>query len=252
MSFARRADNGSRTTDSRRPANGYSASEAATRQDISEKNQACKASLKNTLSLLADTDRISQRTADKLNSQTEQLNRIHEQTENINHNLDHSQWVLQSMKSWWGRAKGSVSGPPKREGKEEKETENKDPKTGLITRTSKDQRTGSIKDNKSPRQLPPTLSQRQTSVGAHSSGQGGAHSSGNQKLYGNRLVTQELSEEDRDMDQMLHMLDDIKERSMDIGRSIDTQNRLISGISENVDRADVKMAKSQRDIKSLM
>jgi len=249
MSFARRADNGSRTADSRRHGNGYSASEAATRQDISEKNQACKASLKNTLSLLADTDRISQRTADKLNSQTEQLNRIHEQTENINHNLDHSQWVLQSMKSWWGRAKSSVVGPPKREGTEENDAENKDPKTGLITRTSRDPRTGGIKDKKSsPRQLPPTLSQRQTSASAHSSG----HSGGNQKLTGNRLVTQELSEEDRDMDQMLHMLDDIKERSMDIGRSIDTQNRLISGISENVDRADVKMAKSQRDIKSLM
>jgi len=246
MSF-RRADNGSRTADSRRPPHGYSASSSdiGTRDEIADKNQACKASLKNTLSLLADTDRISQKTADKLCSQTEQLHRIHDQTENINHNLDHSQWVLQSMKSWWGRGKSLIAGPPKREGKDDQEAENKDPKTGLITRTGKDPKTRKdIKDNKSPRQLPPTLSQRQTSPG---SGQGA-----NQKLHVNRIVTQELSEEDRDMDQMLHMLDDIKERSMDIGRSIDTQNRLISGISENVDLADVKMAKSQKDIKSLM
>jgi len=124
MSFRRNNDKlnnrASTGSSSRRPGRQmgeYSAADEATRQAISERERACNESLDNTLRTLADTDKISQRTADKLENQTEQLHRIHEQTENINYNLDHSQYLLQGMKSWMGRARGALWGAPVKEEK---------------------------------------------------------------------------------------------------------------------------------------
>jgi len=68
----------------------------------------------------------------------------------------------------------------------------------------------------------------------------------------NRMVTEAMSEEDRKMDQILGFLDDIKERSVNIGHTIDTQNNLIHGIDVSVRTANEKMGNAQRDIKSLM
>jgi len=219
---------------SRRPGRSgdYSAADEATRQAISERERACNESLDNTLRTLADTDKISQRTANKLENQTEQLQRINEQTENINHNLDHSQYLLQGMKSWMGRARGALWGSPQ---KEEKAPETP-PKKKEVP-----------KDNRYIRE-----SREKHDMPQHMTASRGSNSHGSQVKTANRQVTEALSEEDRKMDQILGFLDDIKERSVNIGQTIDTQNNLIHGISASVQTANEKMNNAQRDIKSLM
>eukprot|EP00450_Noctiluca_scintillans_P039732 CAMPEP_0194478678 /NCGR_PEP_ID=MMETSP0253-20130528/2046_1 /TAXON_ID=2966 /ORGANISM="Noctiluca scintillans" /LENGTH=197 /DNA_ID=CAMNT_0039317793 /DNA_START=58 /DNA_END=651 /DNA_ORIENTATION=+ len=60
--------------------------------------------LRNIKGTLAETTDISKRTMTTLDHQDEQLSKIHNDAENIGHNLDQSEWLLRSLKPFgWVR-----------------------------------------------------------------------------------------------------------------------------------------------------
>jgi len=68
--------------------------------------------LQRTLVIAGETCEISQKTAEELNSQTEQLYRIKDTTDQIQSNLDTSHYLLAGMKSWWSSVIQTVFPPP--------------------------------------------------------------------------------------------------------------------------------------------
>lgn len=177
---------------------------------LEQQEAAYKSSVKNTLRTLAETEEISMNTAVTLNAQTEQLHRIHNTTEDMNHTLDTTQYLLNGMKTWWGRAKNSFRGPP------EREPTNASPSAPIEARAVPSISTATSFPSRQP--AAPGTSER---------------------------------EDDKDLDQILGMLDTLKARTQDIGRTIQTQTGLVGKIASNVETADSKIAKQNTAIKSL-
>eukprot|EP00397_Hematodinium_sp_SG-2012_P047444 GEMP01053974.1.p1 GENE.GEMP01053974.1~~GEMP01053974.1.p1 ORF type:complete len:207 (+),score=38.17 GEMP01053974.1:179-799(+) len=199
---------------------------AQEKQTAADYQAAYKDSLKNTLRTLAETEDISAQTAVSLNAQTEQLHRIHNSTEEVNYNLDTSQWLLQGMKSWWGRTKNSFNGPPKFNKALERADHASSSRTGSTD--------AQCLERPGAQTTTASTQQSRTLVGAHAGTMSAQDS------------------EDRDLDQILSMLGNLKSRSHDIGQTLDSHNHMIGHISTKVDTAGDKIAKNTKDIQSLM
>lgn len=69
--------------------------------------------LQNTLRIARETEKIGAETCQELHSQTEQIHRIAEKTQNINHNLNQSKRIVRGMSGFMGRVKNWFSKAPK-------------------------------------------------------------------------------------------------------------------------------------------
>ena len=69
--------------------------------------------LHNALRVARETDQVGAETCLELQNQTEQIYRIAEKTQNINHNLQQSKRVVRGMSGFMGRVKNWFSKPPK-------------------------------------------------------------------------------------------------------------------------------------------
>lgn len=69
--------------------------------------------LHNALRVARETEQVGAETCLELQNQTEQIHRIAEKTQNINHNLQQSKRVVRGMSGFMGRVKNWFSKPPK-------------------------------------------------------------------------------------------------------------------------------------------
>ncbi|KAF4659137.1 hypothetical protein FOL47_007707 [Perkinsus chesapeaki] len=73
------------------------------------------ATVKSTMAKAHDTDEVSARTAEIVQSQGEQIDRINENSQQIESNLDTSSWLLKGLSSWGGRMRNAWTGQPKKD-----------------------------------------------------------------------------------------------------------------------------------------
>ncbi|KAF4726219.1 hypothetical protein FOZ63_009713 [Perkinsus olseni] len=73
------------------------------------------ATVKSTMAKAHDTDETSARTAEIVQSQGEQIDRINENSHQIESNLDTSSWLLKGLSSWGGRMRNAWGGQPKKD-----------------------------------------------------------------------------------------------------------------------------------------
>lgn len=69
------------------------------KQEISQLQDECKKTIRNTLKIAANANEISMVSATKLNEQTEQLYKIDDETEKIKDNLDKTEYAIRSLKN---------------------------------------------------------------------------------------------------------------------------------------------------------
>ncbi|KAJ1608844.1 SNARE domain-containing protein [Cryptosporidium canis] len=77
----------------------YTGSQDYRGQDVTELQDECKKAIRNALRIAADANEISMISATKLNEQTEQLNKIDNETEKIKDNLDKTDYAIRSLKN---------------------------------------------------------------------------------------------------------------------------------------------------------
>jgi len=200
-------------------------------KQVHQYEDACKQGIKNTLRTLAETEDIAMHTAVQLNQQTEQLHRIEDQTDQMDHTLDRTQYLLTGLKSFWGRTKNFVRGAP-------------DVK-------AKDVRRATAPSEESNRAMQEVVVKNRETVAA-----------GNfawEEVRVGTLIEDERAKElerqaseDRDLDQIIGMLDNLKARSETIAQTLGFQADQLETIGTKTARVDLKMKKQHVDVKNLL
>jgi len=184
--------------------------------------------LRRTLVTAGETCEISQRTAEELNGQTEQLYRIKEDTERIKNNLDTSQYLIAGMKSWWGSMIQMFTAPPialpgKPVGPSiSSSDETVDCRLPSSSRTKNGHRSLATQNDKTS----PALSNNRKSE------------------FDVRLES--------DLSQLSGMLGEIHARAVEMNHTINYQNTLLEDVTRNVDSNQIKMKKQRKDIEDLI
>eukprot|EP01054_Gregarina_sp_Poly1_P009754 Gregarina_sp_Poly_1__9753@NODE_620_length_7097_cov_138_674395_g475_i0_p4_GENE_NODE_620_length_7097_cov_138_674395_g475_i0NODE_620_length_7097_cov_138_674395_g475_i0_p4_ORF_typecomplete_len213_score31_64VSNARE_C/PF12352_8/3_8e09VSNARE_C/PF12352_8/31DUF5089/PF17002_5/0_00098Laminin_I/PF06008_14/0_018Laminin_I/PF06008_14/7_3Sec20/PF03908_13/0_021Sec20/PF03908_13/2e02AAA_30/PF13604_6/0_057PEPcase/PF00311_17/6_6PEPcase/PF00311_17/5_7FUSC/PF04632_12/1_4WEMBL/PF05701_11/27WEMBL/PF05701_11/2_1ING/PF1299 len=75
--------------------------------------QECHSALSESIRIAAETNRLAQATAEELQLQSEQIQRIHRDSEATRDNLRTSEFLLKGMKGWWSSLTQLFQEPPK-------------------------------------------------------------------------------------------------------------------------------------------
>jgi len=181
--------------------------------------------LASTRRTLAEADEVSLRTLGTLHGQTEQLERIQDDTEAIRQNLDQSDKLLKRMRPFgWLRDIFRADVPPKQ--------------------------TFAPSINASSREAPAAAKGASSSAAA-------AQSRGAARLAADdtarRASRQRPDQQGGELDQAYNdidkMLDGLKHKSLEINRTLDHHNKMIPQIVDTVHREDERMQKQQREMK---
>lgn len=211
---------------------GAAAPSGSYRQQIESCEQANKDTLANITKTLKETDDVSIVTAGTLHAQTEQLHRIKNDAEDINHNLDTSQWLLSGMKSWGGRVRSLFGAAP--------EKPKPEPRPG-VTSAGFSNGSSSAEASSSSRTLPPG-SRPFSGATAAPAAVGGSKKT---------ILGGFSEEEDKALDGINAMLGDLKDRSKEIGRTIEYQNTLVDDITTQTERAKHRLEDQKKDLKKI-
>uniref|UniRef100_A0A0G4HL74 t-SNARE coiled-coil homology domain-containing protein n=1 Tax=Chromera velia CCMP2878 TaxID=1169474 RepID=A0A0G4HL74_9ALVE len=216
----------------------------------------CLKSLEESKRTLAETNEVSQQTAAELARQTEQLEGIHSKTEDINHNLDTSQGLLNGMKSWWGSFKGMFSkDDDKQKGKGGKEKEGKigggKPGEKERERSESHKGYGTAAVSGSSRALAASRA-----AGGGDGGARGAAASSSSNARGPATSTVQKSDFDQQMDSHLDdidgMLGELHGRAMEMNSQIKYQGEVLKEVTDNVENANARIADQRQQMKKLM
>lgn len=180
--------------------------------------------LASTRKTLAEADEISTRTLGTLNGQTQQLERIQDDTEAISQNLDQSDRLLKSMKPFgWLRDMFRSDAP---------------------------------RGHKSSSASAPSAPAKASSGSAAAcSGSQGANRllADEAARQSSRASKQRPDKQGSDMDQAYdeidQMLDSLKHKSVQMNHTLDHHNKMIPQIVDSVHREDERMQKQQREMK---
>lgn len=172
--------------------------------------------------LLKDADELSAKTVSQLHKQTEQLERIDGRNEDIAVDLDDSEESLKSLKAF-----GWLHDLFKRKGKDPTKSSSRRRRTKAEKKPSRSRSSGGRGSS----------DKGKTSPGRHGAARGGGTDGKYDEAYD-------------DIEQMLLKL---KERSKVMGNYLDYHNEaLLPGISEKIDRNDVRIKDQTREMRSML
>lgn len=187
-------------------------------------DQEMLSSLRRTLRTAVETDEISQRTAEVLESQDEQINSIKDNSEKIEQNLDTSEWLLRGLQSWTGRLVNAVVGPPVHKPTQQRPTQSfeRPPNTSI--------------DNRLPEQY----------KAAH---QASMTTKTNTTSRSSQPIPSTVDEEcDQHLDNIYGVLTGIKARSLEINKTIERQTDTVQQVNSTAERSYERLAKQRSDL----
>lgn len=176
----------------------------------------CRHLLKDSLRTVGETNEIAQHAAEQLNCQTEQLEHIDRDADDVAHNLDTSQYLIRGMKSWWGSVVQMFTSPP---------TNSAVRPPGAVDGATRI----------SPSSIPSTA--LQTSAPENTS------------KTSSSAYDPEMSQ---DLDSLSGMLTELHSRAVEMGHTISKHNVKLDTVQDKVDRNAVRMTKQKRDIDQLL
>lgn len=165
----------------------------------------------------AETNEIAQVTAVTLHEQSEQLERIQGECQQIESNLDTSQYLIKGMKSWWGAF------------------------TQIFTTIPEG---GSERGSQRVSEMGPSVPEKRTPAAVPSS-----NNSYNNEF---QIAITEPDSIDHGLTQLHDMLGEMKERAVEIGKTLDHQNVMLDSIHQSVETSEIRMNKQKRDLDTLL
>eukprot|EP00922_Rhytidocystis_sp_ex-Travisia-forbesii_P010095 GHVS01014805.1.p1 GENE.GHVS01014805.1~~GHVS01014805.1.p1 ORF type:complete len:201 (-),score=42.80 GHVS01014805.1:414-1016(-) len=183
--------------------------------------QQCEETLESTLRVASEANQIADATSYKLLEQSEIVRSIERHSEDISHNLDTSQYLLNGMKSWWSTVTHLFTAPPS--------PPSLSPPSTPATAAVQQQRQSPQTANKS--------SSRSFGVGS---------SSGDSR---SAQLDQKMSE---GLDQLSGMLGDMHHRALEMNDQISQQNQSLESIHNQVDDNNARISKQKTQMNDLM
>lgn len=184
--------------------------------------------LHNALRVARETEQVGAETCLELQNQTEQIYRIAEKTQNINHNLQQSKRVVRGMSGFIGRVKNWFSKPPK----EPEPLVKSSPSARRHTEGSK---ISTLSDNISS----PSTS---NSFASHSS----------QETKKQAMRAYYTPEEEQILDELDKHVTVIKDMAYNIGDTLDHHNQVLDLISVQTDKNTRDMRTIEGRMRRLM
>mmetsp|Transcript_29535 Transcript_29535/g.68115 ORF Transcript_29535/g.68115 Transcript_29535/m.68115 type:complete len:249 (+) Transcript_29535:51-797(+) len=196
--------------------------------------------LKDIRKSVAETDEISTRTLETVQSQTEQIDRIKRDQEDIEHNLDTSAYLLRGMRRW-GWVQNLFGGPPQ-------------PKAGATSsaappRPSPVQSSGSKVDTAPPAGLSkPTFRPADRLLAEEEKRkQDPSAASNGQPLR----PDQRDAEEEKLLHEIGNSLDGLKAKAQETNRTLDYHNKVLPEIGDRMEVSKDRMRIQNDEMKKL-
>lgn len=233
MSFAREGGaGGQRNNDWQYRSQEFS---STLRRPIEDIEAEAKVSLQESLRTAAETNEIAQVTAETLHEQTEQLERIHGECQQIESNLDTSQYLIKGMKSWWGAFTQMFTAVPGEAGPSAARAPASGPTSAFASAPAV-----------SAPALAPAKKMMMSPIYSNS------QHSGSPTTYGPATKCGPPDTIDDGLSQLHDMLGEMKERAVEIGKTLDQQNVMLDSIHQSVETSESRMNKQKRDLDTLL
>eukprot|EP00922_Rhytidocystis_sp_ex-Travisia-forbesii_P010093 GHVS01014803.1.p1 GENE.GHVS01014803.1~~GHVS01014803.1.p1 ORF type:complete len:199 (-),score=41.10 GHVS01014803.1:338-934(-) len=182
--------------------------------------QQCEETLESTLRVASEANQIADATSYKLLEQSETVRSIERHSEDISHNLDTSQYLLNGMKSWWSTVTHLFTSPPS-------------PPSSSPLSTS----------------TPPAAAQQRQSPQAANKSSSKSFGVGSSSVDSRSALDQKMSE---GLDQLSGMLGDMHHRALEMNDQISQQNQSLESIHNQVDDNNARISKQRSDMNDLM
>ncbi|KAF4754532.1 hypothetical protein FOZ62_031945 [Perkinsus olseni] len=186
-----------------------------------------------------DTDETSARTAEIVQSQGEQIDRINENSHQIESNLDTSSWLLKGLSSWGGRMRNAWGGQPKKDMP-------KPARTAPDHSARSSSKEGGHRDTSGSPKL--------CTDGTVQKGAGVASSSNTaqQQQQQQQEKAQFDAELDKHLDGLSNVLGGIHARTVEMNREINRQNQTLDEVHTRTDRSAQRIAEQRSQMRDLL
>lgn len=203
------------------------------RHQMRQTQQRSLDSTKRSLALIEDSHDVACKTAEELEYQGEQLNRIERNLDIIHDDMEVANRHITSMKSIFGTVGNYFKRAPKQSASRQP-AEN--PKQGLHNMTTS-------------HAFEPSSSKPQQYGASSSSGYSAYEGKQTQSFVSNDPYERQLNE---NLDLMTKGLGRLKEDALILGNELDRQNAQLPRITAKAESADVKVEKAQKDIRKIL